>query len=156
MRPRGRSRTRESSGPVRVRVAGSQSGRFALVVVPRLIAQLLQTAGVEGTSGRPVGGTVWQSTRLILLILDEVGISAGTELMTGRPLAWTGGQLALKLRVAEFPRIRASGEGGVVAASARILGNSATVARNAQLQSQLAVAELLSEVPVALVTDLLS
>jgi hypothetical protein len=39
-----------------------------------------------------------------------------------------------KLRVAEFPRIRGVDEAGVPAATARILGNSATLARNARLQ----------------------
>ncbi len=37
-----------------------------------------------------------------------------------------------KLRVAEFARIRGVAEGGVQPATARILGNSATSARNAQ------------------------
>lgn len=84
----------------RMAPADGQPGRFALVVVPRLIAQLLQTAGVESTSGGPVGGSVWQSTRLVL---DELGISGGTELLTGRPLAWTGGQLAVAELLSEFP-----------------------------------------------------
>jgi hypothetical protein len=43
-----------------------------------------------------------------------------------------------QLRVAEFPRIRGFGEGGVVGVTARILGNSATFARNAPLRRQMA------------------
>ncbi len=57
--------------------------------------------------------------------------------------AWAGGLLnhcaqvrleTSKLRVAEFARIRGVGEGGAQPATARILGNSATSARNAQLR----------------------
>ncbi len=48
---------------------------------------------------------------------------------------------SLKLRVAEFPRIRGAVEHGVLVATARILGNSATFGGDAQLQSrQLGVA----------------
>ncbi len=51
------------------------------------------------------------------------------EPRTHRPRPWSW-----KLRVAEFARIRGVAEGGVQPATARILGNSATSARNAQLR----------------------
>ncbi len=51
-----------------------------------------------------------------------------------RVVKWSAESLrSSKLRVAEFPRIRFVGEGGVMAAP-RILGNSATSARNSQLR----------------------
>ncbi len=47
--------------------------------------------------------------------------------------------LSLKLRVAEFPRIRGHGRGRSRGRHARILGNSATFGRNAQLQRHLSL-----------------
>lgn len=79
---------------------GAESGRKALVVVPRLVAGLAQAAGAASENGMPLGPAVWDDTSVILPLTRPATF---TNLFTGKSIPAEPPTLCMADILSDFP-----------------------------------------------------